>query len=416
MTEYAPIQVDRIYPDKPSLRIALVTETYPPDINGVAHTVSKIVEGLRARGHELMLVRPRHHSDTEAATDSRYQEVLVRGAPIPMYKQLRMGLTAQGALQKLWLKQRPDLVHIATEGPLGWSASRAARKLKIPTSSDFRTNFHAYSQFYGFGWLKGAIVAYMRKFHNATHCTMVPTQGLMAELSKIGFDRLMVVPRGVDTENFSPAKRNEQLRQSWGATAETQVLLSVGRLAVEKNLDTVVRCFKSLQARGLPVKLVIVGDGPMRQALERSIPEAIFAGTRTGQDLAKHYASADLFIFPSLTETFGNVTIEAMASGLAVVAYDHAAAGQLIEHRRNGMVLAPNQEAQLFEAARQIVEDAALRTQVRVAARQTAVDRDWSSVIARTEGIFRSLIANEDPAAIVVSAQSKTPGMPQALR
>ena len=416
MTEYAPIQVDRIYPDKPSLRIALVTETYPPDINGVAHTVSKIVEGLRARGHELMLVRPRHHSDTEAATDSRYQEVLVRGAPIPMYKQLRMGLPAQGALQKLWLKQRPDLVHIATEGPLGWSASRAARKLKIPTSSDFRTNFHAYSQFYGFGWLKGAIVAYMRKFHNATHCTMVPTQGLMAELSKIGFDRLMVVPRGVDTEHFSPAKRDEQLRQSWGATAETQVLLSVGRLAVEKNLDTVVRCFKSLQVCGLPVKLVIVGDGPMRQALERSVPEAIFAGTRTGQDLAKHYASADLFIFPSLTETFGNVTIEAMASGLAVVAYDHAAAGQLIEHKRNGMVLAPNQEAQLFEAARQIVEDTALRTQVRVAARQTAVDRDWSSVIARTEGIFRSLIANEDPAAIVVSAQSKTAGMPQAQR
>ena len=264
MTEYAPIQVDRIYPDKPSLRIALVTETYPPDINGVAHTVSKIVEGLRARGHELMLVRPRNHSDHEAAVDSRYQEVLVRGAPIPMYKQLRMGLPAQGALQKLWLKQRPDLVHIATEGPLGWSASRAARKLKIPTSSDFRTNFHAYSQFYGFGWLKGAIVAYMRKFHNATHCTMVPTQGLMAELSKIGFDRLMVVPRGVDTENFSPAKRDEAMRQSWGATADTQVLLSVGRLAVEKNLDIVVRCFKSLQAKGLPVKLVIVGDGPLR--------------------------------------------------------------------------------------------------------------------------------------------------------
>ncbi len=416
MTEYAPIQVDRIYPDKPSLRIALVTETYPPDINGVAHTVSKIVEGLRARGHELMLVRPRHHSDTEAATDSRYQEVLVRGAPIPMYKQLRMGLPAQGALHKLWLKQRPDLVHIATEGPLGWSASRAARKLKIPTSSDFRTNFHAYSQFYGFGWLKGAIVAYMRKFHNATHCTMVPTQGLMAELSKIGFDRLMVVPRGVDTEHFSPAKRDEQLRQSWGTNAETQVLLSVGRLAAEKNLDTVVRCFKSLRARGLPVKLVIVGDGPMRQALERSVPEAIFAGTRTGQDLAKHYASADLFIFPSLTETFGNVTIEAMARGLAVVAYDHAAAGQLIEHRRNGMVLAPNQDAQLFEAARQIVEDPALLAQVRLAARQTAVDRDWTSVIARTEGIFRSLIANEDPAALLVSVQSKTSSMPQALR
>jgi len=238
----------------------------------------------------------------------------------------------------------------------------------------------------------------------------------MAELSKIGFDRLMVVPRGVDTENFSPARRDESLRQNWGASADTQVLLSVGRLAVEKNLDTVVRSFKYLQARGLPVKLVIVGDGPMRHALERSIPEAIFAGTRTGLDLAKHYASADLFIFPSLTETFGNVTIEAMASGLAVVAYDHAAAGQLIEHKRNGMVLAPNQEEQLFEAARQLVEDTALRTQMRVAARQTAVDRDWSSVIARTESIFRSLIANEDPGAVLLASQSKTTVLPQGLR
>jgi glycosyltransferase involved in cell wall biosynthesis len=154
----------------------------------------------------------------------------------------------------------------------------------------------------------------------------------------------------------------------------------------------------------------------MRHALERSIPEAIFAGTRTGLDLAKHYASADLFIFPSLTETFGNVTIEAMASGLAVVAYDHAAAGQLIEHRRNGMVLAPNQEEQLFEAARQIIEDSTLRTQMRVAARQTAVDRDWSSVIARTESIFRSLIANEDPGAVLLSGPVKATGLPQALR
>lgn len=406
MTAYTPIQVDRILPDKPSLRIAFVTETYPPDINGVAHTVSKIVEGLRARGHELMLVRPRQQSDGQAAIESKFQELLVRGAPIPMYKQLRMGLPAQGALHRLWLKQRPDLVHIATEGPLGWSASRAARKLKIPTSSDFRTNFHAYSQFYGFGWLKGAIVAYMRKFHNATHCTMVPTQGLMLELSKIGFERLMVVPRGVDTENFSPDKRDENLRQTWGATPETQVLLSVGRLASEKNLDTVLRCYHSLQERKLPVKLVVVGDGPLRQGLERFAPDAVFTGTRTGLDLTRHYASADLFIFPSLTETYGNVTIEAMASGLAVVAYDHAAAGQLIVHGYNGMVLPQRNETQMFEAARQLVQDGALRARVRLGARQTAVDHDWSSVITRTEEIFRSLIAQEDPSRVLQAGAS----------
>lgn len=395
MSDFAPIQIDRFYPEKPSLRIALVTETYPPDINGVAHTVSKIVDGLRERGHDLMLVRPKHHLDPSPCADSNFREFLVRGAPIPMYKQLRMGLPAQGALQKLWLKQRPDLVHIATEGPLGWSAARAARKLKIPTSSDFRTNFHAYSQFYGFGWLKGAIVAYMRKFHNATHCTMVPTQGLMLELSRIGFDKLMVVPRGVDTEHFSPLYRSELLRQSWGAGPGTHVLLSVGRLAVEKNLDVVIRCYQSLRAQNLPVALVIVGDGPLRQALEKSCPDAIFVGQKTGRELAEHYASADLFIFPSLTETFGNVTIEAMASGLAVIAYDHAAAGQLIKHGQNGMLIAVKQEHDLSAAAAQVIQNKELATEIRIQARQTAVDHDWSSVVSRTEGIFRSLIGQQ---------------------
>ena len=405
MPDFAPIQIDRFYPDKPSMRIALVTETYPPDINGVAHTVSKIVDGLRARGHDLMLVRPKHHLDPVLGVHSSFREFLVRGAPIPMYKQLRMGMPAQGALQKLWLKQRPDLVHIATEGPLGWSAARAARKLKIPTSSDFRTNFHAYSQFYGFGWLKGAIVAYMRKFHNATHCTMVPTQRLMLELSKIGFEKLMVVPRGVDTENFSPHFRSESLRQSWGADPTTQVMLSVGRLAVEKNLDAVVRCYQNLRAQKLPVVLVIVGDGPLRQALEKSCPEAVFAGQQTGRALAEYYASADLFVFPSLTETFGNVTIEAMASGLAVIAYDHAAAGQLILHGQNGMLIAVQREHDLSAAAAQIIEDAELRNQIRKQARQTAVDHDWTSVVNRTEGIFRSLIQNPSALSAALTGQ-----------
>ena len=392
MSDFDPLQIDRFYPAQPSLRIAVVTETYPPDINGVAHTISKIVEGLRAKGHTLMLVRPKHRMDGLPLTESGFQEVLVRGAPIPMYKQLRMGLPAQGALQKLWLKQRPDLVHIATEGPLGWSAARAARKLNIPTSSDFRTNFHAYSQFYGFGWLKGAIVSYMRKFHNSTHCTMVPTQGLMAELSKIGFEKLMVVPRGVDTEHFSPAFRSESLRASWGVTPDTQVLLSVGRLAVEKNLETVIRCYQSLRAQGLPVKLVIVGDGPLRQALEKMCPEAIFAGQKRGRELAEYYASSDLFIFPSMTETFGNVTIEAMASGLAVIAYDHAAAGQLIQHEQNGMLIRANHEKGLSEAATVVIKDPALTKKMREQARQTAVDHDWISVVSKTERIFRTLV------------------------
>ena len=384
------IEVERIVPDKPSLRVAVVTETYPPDINGVAHTISIVVTGLRERGHELTLIRPRRQE--EDAHHTNPGELLVRGAPIPMYKQLRMGLPALGSLRKLWTERRPDLVHIATQGPLGWSAARAAHKLGIPVSSDFRTNFHAYSQLYGLGWLKSTIVSYLRKFHNAARCTMVPTQRLKDELVAGGFERLIVVPRGVDTEKFSPAHRNNNLRESWGASLDTVVLLSVGRLAVEKNLGVVVNAYCGLKQSGANVKLIFVGDGPETVALQRLCPDAIFVGTKRGKDLAEHYASADLFVFPSLTETFGNVTLEAMASGLCVVAYDHAAAGQLIINSQNGLLLTPNDKAGFIAATKEIVHDATSRAAMRNLARETALKNSWNIILLRTEEIFRSLV------------------------
>jgi len=150
-----------------------------------------------------------------------------------------------------------------------------------------------------------------------------------------------------------------------------------------------------MMARNLPVKLVFVGDGPLRAQLEKSCPTAIFAGVRTGHDLAQHYASADVFVFPSLTETFGNVTIEAMASGLAVAAYDHAAAGQLIQHEHNGMLIAPNQEQALFESVQALIQHAPLCESIRRNGRHTSIEHDWNSVIARTESIFRSLIKDQ---------------------
>jgi len=184
------LMVERISNTQAALNIAVVTETYPPDINGVAHTLSKIVQGLQARGHVIWLVRPRQPGVDVALVNSSYQELLVRGLPIPFYRQLRLGLPAKRELLRLWTRQRPDIVHIATEGPLGWSALQVARKLKLPISTDFRTNFHAYSQHYGIGWLRGAILAYMKKFHNAAHATMVPTTALEGELAGSGFKRL----------------------------------------------------------------------------------------------------------------------------------------------------------------------------------------------------------------------------------
>jgi glycosyltransferase involved in cell wall biosynthesis len=379
------------------LRIAVVTETYPPDINGVAHTLSKTVEGLKTRGHALWLIRPRQLKDADQGGKVLTDETLVRGMPIPFYKHLKMGFPAKRALTRLWTLHRPDVVHIATEGPLGWSALQAAKKLKLPVSTDFRTNFHAYSGHYGIGWLRGAIMNYMRKFHNAAMATMVPTPGLATELAAMGFERLHVVPRGVDTDLFNPMRRSVSLRQQWGADDSTLVLLCVGRLAAEKNLNVVMSTFERLETVRKDTKLVLVGDGPLRHALEKKHPQVIFAGFRTGEDLAQHYASGDMFLFPSLTETFGNVTLEAMSSALTVVAYRHAAAAELIRSGENGQLIEPGDEAAFAGAALEMAEKHNLRAQMGQEARITALGQAWPLIFQKTEKIFRQVMQEHVP-------------------
>lgn len=368
-----------------SLRIAVVTETYPPEINGVALTIARVVEGLHRRHHDIQLIRPKQTRVEKAGSGPRFHEVLMRGLPIPRYPHLRMGLPAKQALMRLWAVARPDVVHIATEGPLGFSALQAAAKLKLPVTSDFRTNFHAYSRHYGVGWMRAPIMAYLRRFHNATLATMCPTEPLRAELETIGFRNVTVVSRGIDSKRFSPLHRDASLRRSWGVDADGLVVIHVGRLAPEKNLGTVLSAFEAIRENDAAARLVLVGDGPMKGRLQRDWPGVLFAGQRSGHDLARHYASADLFLFPSLTETFGNVTGEAMASGLPVVAYDYAAAAQLIVSGSNGIVLPKGDTALFVQAARGIAFDLERRMAIGTAARERAFAQDWDAVITRLE-------------------------------
>ena len=392
------IHVERFGHSRRTLNISVVTETFPPDINGVAHTLSKMVNGLQANGHDIWLVRPRQQKTDQAQSRQGFNELLVKGMPIPFYKQLRMGLPAKKELHRLWSFKRPDVVHIATEGPLGWSALQVARKMRIPVSTDFRTNFHAYSSHYGIGWLSGAILSYMRKFHNAADATMVPTQQLADTLNSAGFERLKVVPRGIDTLLFSPTKRNMALREQWHAKPDDTVMLYVGRLAAEKNLKLVMQTYAMAKQRMPDTKLVLVGDGPMRQELQAAHKDVVFAGFRTGEDLAAHYASADIFVFASQTETFGNVTLEAMASGLAVVAFHHAAAGELIQSGINGM-LASHDSALHFEmAAQALLNNPDLMQYVRQQAAATAADMGWDKIVQKTESVLHEVLNRREQA------------------
>jgi len=387
-----PILFEQLPAVRRSLRLAIVTETYPPEVNGVSLSLARLVEGLRERNHDIQLVRPRQFRADEAADDEGYAEVLTGGMPIPRYPNLKMGFPARNLLLRQWTLRRPDIVHIVTEGPLGWSALQAAQKLKIPLTSDFRTNFHAYSLHYGIGWLKKPIVAYLRKFHNRTMLTMVPTDQMRLELARLGFRNLRVLARGVDTRLFSPARRSESLRAEWGAARDTPVVLHVGRLAAEKNLDALVAAFQRIRQVRTQARLVLVGGGPEEQGLRRRMPDAVFSGMQRGEALATHYASADLFLFPSCTETFGNVTLEAMASGLPLVAYNYAAAAEHVRHGTHGLLAAFGQTDEFVAMASEMVAVHAQRPEEFRAmgrrSRLSAEALDWTTVVQKLEALL----------------------------
>ena len=400
--EAAEFTCQHLPPRRPQLRIAVVTETYPPEVNGVAMTIGRLVDGLQARNHQLQLIRPRQNAEDQPKPTATLTQHLQRGIALPRYEGLKMGLPAKAALTRLWTLNRPDVVQIATEGPLGWSALAAANKLRLPVASDFHTNFHSYSSHYGFGLLRRAIVAYLRKFHNKAAVTLVPTEGIRRELTSYGYQNIEIIARGVDTQLFNPGRRDPALRSRWGLQEGETAVLYVGRLALEKNLGLVFQAFDAMRTTHPGCRLVLVGDGPERAVWQARRPDAVFCGTQVGEALAAHYASGDVFLFPSLTETWGNVTIEAMASGLAVVAYDCAAAEEVIRHQHDGLKVAVEDEAAFIAAAVSLAGAVQRQRQLGSAAALTATRLSWEAIIDRFEQVLLRLaqpaVATPEPA------------------
>lgn len=372
-------------------RFALVTETYAPQINGVANTLSRLVEGLLLRHHALQLIRPAQAGESvDYDAHGAFSELRVRGLPIPGYPELQWGLPATAKLRRLWRRERPDAIYLATEGPLGWSALRVARRMGIPVISGFHTNFQQYSDHYGLSLFHKPMMSYLRWFHSLTQLTLTASPAQQRELRRAGMQNLSLLGRGVDSERFHPAHRDPALRARWQVADNDLVLLHVGRLAAEKNLSLLVQAWHQLQRSQTPgsqrLRLVVVGDGPSRADLQRQLPDAIFTGVLIGKPLAQAYASADLFVFPSVTETFGNVVTEAMASGLAVCAFDLAAAHQHIRDRFSGCLAAEGHESLFLENLDWLIKDAEGRRSIRMHARHRASQLSWSEVAQRFEG------------------------------
>lgn len=384
------------------MKLAIVTETFPPEVNGVAMTYSVIARELGRRGHRVTVYRPRRADLGAADANSDYTEVAMPGVPIPRYPMLRLGLPAGRALQKRWMQERPDLVHVATEGPLGATAVSAARRIGIPVTSSFHTNFHAYTPLYGFGGMRRLVLGWLRHVHNRTCLTFAPTRELCGELEALGFANLKLMSRGVDTYQFHPARRSDELRRRWGAGDYDPVVIHAGRMAAEKNYELLFRCYDAMRAANPRCRFVVVGDGPLRVKWERAQPEVVFTGFIPREELARHYASADIYIHASLTETFGNVLLEAMASSLAVAAFDYAAAREFVRDGDNGYVVPCARPEALIAVAVKLVSDPLRRANLRQAARQSLDAQSWGKVISQFETDL--LAAANNPPAVAAAA------------
>ncbi|MES2997167.1 MAG: glycosyltransferase family 1 protein [Verrucomicrobiota bacterium] len=362
--------------DLARMHIEVVTDTYSPDVNGVARTLRNLCEGMRGHGHRVEVIRSgKAHGPHETG---------VPGWSVPWYREVRMGWPRYRWFLRRWSAAAPDAIYVSVETALGYSAAAAARKLGIPVVAGFHTNFREYFHNYGFGWLGDFLFRYQRWFHGRTAMTLVPSPVSRQKLLREGFQRVEILGRGVDAELFSPLKRDDSLRASWGAGPDAPVILVGGRISSEKNIGLAIRAFRRIKELRPDAVCVLVGDGPARAKLEHDNPDVVFTGYHAGEELAHHYASTDILLFPSETETFGNVLLEAMACGLAILAYDDAAAAWHGVDGKNLLKVPKGDEAAFLEAAVRL-PDPVLRRHLADNAVRTAGGLSWESVVGQWE-------------------------------
>jgi glycosyltransferase involved in cell wall biosynthesis len=391
------------------MRVTLVSETYFPQVNGVSRTLGQLVRYLTEVGDVVQLVLPDYGKGVreEDGNEPDHQATCrVHSIRMPFYPELRLPLPPFGAANRAIDRFRPDLVHIATEATLGLSMLGHAWRRGLPVVSSFHTNFDQYSDHYGVGWARGTIWRYLRWFHNQTRRTYVPSRATIADLSARGFDRLVLWPRGVDSRLFRPDRPGRNaVRRALGLGPDDVVIGYVGRIAVEKNVTFLADALVRVAAERPRASFLFVGDGPARPELERRMgPRARFVGYRGGEELADHYAAADLFAFSSLTETFGNVVLEALASGLPVVALRAGGVGDIVQAGRTGRLLEPDATAEAFaREVEALVDDAEERRRMAEAARARALDQSWDAIMAELRRNYQDVLAR---AAAPVAAEA----------
>lgn len=362
--------------DARGLRLALFSDTFAPQVNGVSRTLERLVTAFERRGAEVLV-------ETVDVPGALPDPRVRRASSVPFwaYEQLRIAAPSARAAADRLARWRPTLVHATTPFGVGLAGRNAARALRLPLVTSYHTSFSAYLQHYGLSVLDRIAWPYLRWFHNGGHLTFVPSNAVAQELGGQRFDNLRVWSRGVDAERFSPRHRSREVRTRMGATDDTFVVAYVGRLAPEKGISHAIEAMRLvLGRRPGQVRFALAGDGPDEARCRAIAPEGTwFAGALHGDELSAFYASADAFVFPSRTETFGNVVLEAMSSGLPVIAPDVGATLELA-HEGTALTYPWGDTHALAGRIEWLIRDELLRRQLRNAALAVAESRSWDAV------------------------------------
>lgn len=360
------------------MRIAVFTDTFQPEINGVTKTLEKMRLAMEERGIEYLFFVPGEGSlKTGAPGTASFSSFRFFA-----YPQCRIALPDYGVVKRRLDVFKPDIIHLTTPFPIGLCGMRYAREQAVPHTATYHTDFPEYLDHYGLGILKKGAWQYFKWFHESSDINFAPSEQTRLKMEAMGIRRLALWKRGIETERFHPRFRDETLRFEWtNGNGDIPCLVHVGRLAREKELDVLMDAVEILNAREVPFQLVLVGDGPMRAQLEaRAASNVRFSGYRTGTDLSRHYASGDLFCFTSGTETYGNVLLEAMASGLPTVSVREGGASENVVDGVNSLVFKRGSGADMADRIERLLADAALRDRLAEGALRHVRNKDWTSV------------------------------------
>lgn len=376
------------------IRVALFTGAYNHIADGVSLTLNRLVEYLEGTGFEVLVFAP---STDEPALDHAGTLFEVTSISAPGRPDYRIALSPISRYKKRLANFDPDIIHIATPDLLGMAARRYGLRHDIPTVASYHTHFSSYLKYYKLGFTESALWKYLRWFYSSSEQIYVPSESMSSVLRSHGIGSgLLDWPRGVDTHRFTPDKRSDTWRRSLGFNEDDVVVTFVGRLVWEKGLDVFAETIQRLREKGIDPKSLIVGDGPTREDLISRLPETVFAGHLEGDDLATAYASSDIFLFPSETETFGNVTLEAMASGLPAVCADAPGSSTLVEDGKTGFLAEPKNVDAFSDYLARLISDPTLRKNMSTASRQKAMRYDWDAVLSKIPAYYQTLLSGKN--------------------